>query len=223
MCLLRTAFGTNNSGNGRRRVFNPAVRLVQSSWQYLFELIVYDGRRLYGLGLLEAKRPRKWSLFFHIDLAPAILRFSRISLQAVSGWIFPQVVSMYARILLRAIGEWSRHRDTTSPKERMVLTISMISVPLATLTSFFQAFGRVIMLEVKNLLIPEDRKMKQNDIIDYGVTIFMSAMYGWGISVLVCLPLGFLVVVVQFVKYRLRVYRWRRRSRLLPSSIWDVA
>ena len=168
-------------------------------------------RRLYGLGLLEAKRPQKWPRFFYIDLAPAIfLRFSRIALQAVS-W--------RAIILIREVCEWPWHRDTTSPMGTMVLTISTISVPHTTLHSFFQGFVRVIALEVTNLLIPEDRKMNQINILHAGVKYFMWWMYAWGIFILACITL---TVVGRRVKDRLRIYRSRRRSQL-PSPIGDVA
>lgn len=72
-------------------------------------------RRLYGLGLFEARRPRKWPLFFHIDLAPAILRFRVPRLP----------VSKDEVKLLAILGEWSRNRDTASPKGTMALTTSM--------------------------------------------------------------------------------------------------
>jgi len=100
----------------------------------------------------------------------------------------------------------------------MVLTISTISVPHATFISLLQAFPFVIVLEVENLLIPEDRKMKQIDILHAGVKYFMGWMYAWGIFILACITL---IVVGRRVKDRLRIYRSRRRSQL-PSPIGDV-
>jgi len=154
---------------------------------------------LYGLGLFEAKRLRKWPLFFHIDMAPAILRFSRILLRAISGCISPQVVSEFARIFL-----WKY-------------------LPFTVVSSFLQAFYRIITLELENLMIPGDQKMKQIHILGSGTSDFMWVMYGWGFMTLVWFLIGFLVMVA------LCVYRWlhtccmRLRSRLLQSPIGNVA
>ena len=85
---------------------------------------------------------------------------------------------------------------------------------------FFPTFmAPVIGLEVANLvMIPEDQKMKQIDIIDLGAEIFMLINYHAG-PVLLRLVCGYilfgLLVIGALCVYRwLDTYRMRRRSRL---------
>ena len=85
----------------------------------------------------------------------------------------------------------------------------------------------VIVLEVENLLIPEDQKMKQIDIIDLGATAFVLTIYGWGRLLLrvvrIWLLFGFLVMMALCIYHLVDIYRMRRRSRLLRSPIGNVA
>lgn len=76
MCIPWTVCGPNNAGIGRRDVFRCNVCPCSISFpcQYCLDLTVWGGHRLYWLGLFEAERPQKWPLFFHVDLAPVVLR-----------------------------------------------------------------------------------------------------------------------------------------------------
>jgi len=71
-----------------------------------------------------------WSGFFHIDLAPAILRFG-IQLRALSKCKInlPEIALF--------IGEWPWHRDTTSPKGRTVLTDNLHDASISDIHLLF--------------------------------------------------------------------------------------
>ena len=83
------------------------------------------------------------------------------------------------------------------------------------------------MLEVVNLvMIPEDQKKKQIDIIDIGAEIFMLINHHAGpvLLRLVCgyILFGLLVIGAVYVYRWLDTYRMRRRSHL-QSPIGNVA
>jgi len=89
------------------------------------------------------------------------------------------------------------------------------------LTYVFSCFCYVIWNEVMNLMRPEDQKMKQIDIMYAGLTMFMVTISY--VVPFIWLPFGLLFVVAVCVYHWFGIYRRRRRSRLLPSPIENVA
>ena len=71
--------------------------LVRFPFQYCLDLTVWGVHRLYWLGLFEAEHPQKWPSFFHVDLAPVILRVGSVA--------FGLIGKCHGSVILQEINE----------------------------------------------------------------------------------------------------------------------
>jgi Ca2+/Na+ antiporter len=86
---------------------------------------------------------------------------------------------------------------------------------------FASTFIEIIKIEVKNQKRPEDEKMKQIEIMYFGVTLLMWTIFYVGLYV--WLPCILLCVVVLYATHWFGIYRRQRSSRFLSSPTGNIA